>query len=191
MPPNPHAFVCPPPGRAGPNTSTRPWLRTGRRRRTARAPTSSCKGVLRARQPRWRRAPSASIGRAKGPGRAEQFHAMLRARERALSEQTDVVQFDRGATASFAAAKPHWATSARSRFAPPPIAMTSFRARRPPRWSGTRSRSSSMTRCPPAVMRLPISTRSALSSIASSIPSTRRPSAVSRISTTTVSSSCS
>ncbi len=32
---------------------------------------------------------------------------MLRARERALSEQQDVVQFDRGATPSFAAAKPH------------------------------------------------------------------------------------
>src|SRR5262245_17854753 len=42
----------------------------------------------------------ASLGTRRVAGRAEAFHAMLRARERALSQQRDVVQFDRGAVAS-------------------------------------------------------------------------------------------
>jgi hypothetical protein len=48
----------------------------------------------------------ASLGGGRAPGVAEAFHAMLRARERALSEQKDVVQFDRGAVTSVAATKP-------------------------------------------------------------------------------------
>lgn len=49
----------------------------------------------------------ASFSRRNGPGRAEAFHAMLRARERALSQQKSAVQFDRRATASVAAVKPN------------------------------------------------------------------------------------
>ena len=50
--------------------------------------------------------PRASVGRRNGPGRAEVFHAMLRSRERALSQQKRAVQFDRRATASVAVVKP-------------------------------------------------------------------------------------
>jgi hypothetical protein len=48
----------------------------------------------------------ANLATRKPLGRAEAFHAMLRSRERALSEQKNVVQFDRGAVTSLVAVKP-------------------------------------------------------------------------------------
>lgn len=50
----------------------------------------------------------ASLGAGgKKPGAAEAFHAMLRSRERALSQQKGAAQFDRRANASVAAVKPN------------------------------------------------------------------------------------
>jgi hypothetical protein len=49
----------------------------------------------------------AGLGRGKAPGAAAAFHARLRARERALSEQKGVAQFDRGALSTVVPTKPN------------------------------------------------------------------------------------